>query len=166
VAKDFLFFKKIYLFIICKYTVAVFRHTRRGHQILLQMAVSHHVVAGIWTQPLEEQSVLLATEPSFQLWQKALSFKNHIYLFIAGGRRSACHGMWMKLRIQVWESIVLFYHVGPRKQTQVVGHHSHLSSYWVILVYWNYYNHWRWSHSAWGWILYPVQLIILNKEEN
>jgi hypothetical protein len=39
--------KKIYLFIICKYTVAVFRHPRRGHQISLQMVVSHHVVAGI-----------------------------------------------------------------------------------------------------------------------
>jgi hypothetical protein len=33
--------------IINKYTVAVFRHTRRGHQISLQMVVSHHVVAGI-----------------------------------------------------------------------------------------------------------------------
>jgi hypothetical protein len=42
-----LFFFKIYLFIICKYTVAVFRHTRRGSQIPLQMVVSHHVVAGI-----------------------------------------------------------------------------------------------------------------------
>jgi hypothetical protein len=43
------FFKKdfIYLFIICKYTVAVFRHTRRGHQISLRVVVSHHVVAGI-----------------------------------------------------------------------------------------------------------------------
>jgi hypothetical protein len=42
------FFKKIYLFIIClKYTVAVFRHSRRGCQILLWMVVSHHVVAGI-----------------------------------------------------------------------------------------------------------------------
>jgi hypothetical protein len=40
-------FLKIYLFIICKYTVAVFRHTRRGSQISLQMVVSHHVVAGI-----------------------------------------------------------------------------------------------------------------------
>ena len=29
------FFLKIYLFIICKYTEAVFRHTRRGHQISL-----------------------------------------------------------------------------------------------------------------------------------
>jgi hypothetical protein len=41
------FFKIFYLFITCKYTVAVFRHTRRGSQILLQMVVSHHVVAGI-----------------------------------------------------------------------------------------------------------------------
>jgi hypothetical protein len=42
-------FKKrfIYLFIICKYTVAVFRHTRRGRQISLQMVVSHHVIVGI-----------------------------------------------------------------------------------------------------------------------
>jgi hypothetical protein len=43
----FYFFLKIYLLIICKYTVAVFRHSRRGSQILLQMVVSHHVVAGI-----------------------------------------------------------------------------------------------------------------------
>jgi hypothetical protein len=40
-------FLKIYLFIICKYTVVVFRHTRRGHQILLQMVVSHHVVVKV-----------------------------------------------------------------------------------------------------------------------
>jgi len=39
-------FFKMYLFIIYKYTVAVFGHTRRGHQIPLQMVVSHHVVAG------------------------------------------------------------------------------------------------------------------------
>jgi hypothetical protein len=38
---------KIYLFYVCKYTVAVFRHTGRGHQISLQMVVSHHVVADI-----------------------------------------------------------------------------------------------------------------------
>jgi hypothetical protein len=29
------------------YIIAVFRYTRRGHRIPLQMAVSHHVVAGI-----------------------------------------------------------------------------------------------------------------------
>jgi hypothetical protein len=42
-----LFVLKIYLFIICKYTVAVFRRSRRGRQLSLQMVVSHHVVAGI-----------------------------------------------------------------------------------------------------------------------
>jgi hypothetical protein len=31
------FFFLIYLFIICKYTVAIFRHSRRGHQISLRM---------------------------------------------------------------------------------------------------------------------------------
>jgi hypothetical protein len=35
------------LFIIIMYTVADFRHTRRGRQISLWMVVSHHVVAGI-----------------------------------------------------------------------------------------------------------------------
>jgi uncharacterized membrane protein YwaF len=43
----FLFFKRIiYLFYVYEYTIAVFRPTRRGHQISLQMVVSHHVVAG------------------------------------------------------------------------------------------------------------------------
>jgi hypothetical protein len=41
-----LFFKILFI-IIYKYTVAVFRHTRRGYHIPLQMVVSHHVVAGI-----------------------------------------------------------------------------------------------------------------------
>ena len=40
------FFLKIYLFYLYEFTVAVFRHTIRGHQVLLQMVVSHHVVAG------------------------------------------------------------------------------------------------------------------------
>jgi hypothetical protein len=35
------------LLFICKYTVAVFRHTSRGCQMSLWMVVSHHVVAGI-----------------------------------------------------------------------------------------------------------------------
>jgi hypothetical protein len=42
----FLFFLFI-IYFICKYTVAVFRHTRRGSQMSLRMVVSHHVVAGI-----------------------------------------------------------------------------------------------------------------------
>jgi hypothetical protein len=43
------FFLKILfiIYFICKYTVAVFRHTRTGSQISLRMVVSHHVVAGI-----------------------------------------------------------------------------------------------------------------------
>ena len=41
------FFFKICLFYVYEYTVAIFRHTRRGHQIPLQMVVSHHVIAGI-----------------------------------------------------------------------------------------------------------------------
>jgi len=41
------FFKKKDLFIIYKHTVPIFRHTRRAHQIPLQMVVSHHVVAEI-----------------------------------------------------------------------------------------------------------------------
>jgi hypothetical protein len=39
----FIFFKDLFI-IISKYTVAVFR---RGHQITLQVVVSHHMVAGI-----------------------------------------------------------------------------------------------------------------------
>ena len=31
---------------IIKYIVAVFRHTRSGHQILLGMVVSHHLLLG------------------------------------------------------------------------------------------------------------------------
>jgi hypothetical protein len=35
----------MYLFYVYEYIIAVFRYTRR-HHIPLQMAVSHHVVAG------------------------------------------------------------------------------------------------------------------------
>jgi hypothetical protein len=50
--KQSCFFKGlfIYLFYVYDYTVAVFRHTRRGHQIPLHMVVSHHVVTGNSTQ--------------------------------------------------------------------------------------------------------------------
>ena len=61
------FFFLIYLFYVYEVTVAVFRHTRRGYQIPLQMVASHHVVAGNWTQDSgrAEESVLLAAESSF-----------------------------------------------------------------------------------------------------
>jgi hypothetical protein len=43
-----IFFKDLFIiYFICKYTIAVFRHIRRGHQMSLRMVVSHHVVAGI-----------------------------------------------------------------------------------------------------------------------
>jgi hypothetical protein len=62
----FFFFKDLFI-IIYKYTVAIFRHTRRGSQVLLRMVVSHHVVAGIWTLDLRKSSrVLLPAEPSHQ----------------------------------------------------------------------------------------------------
>jgi hypothetical protein len=44
---SFSFFKKDLFIIISKYTVAVFRHSRRGGQISLRMVVSHHVVSRI-----------------------------------------------------------------------------------------------------------------------
>jgi hypothetical protein len=60
-SKHFLvLFLNIYLYYIYEYTaVAVFRHTRKGHQISLQMVVSHHVAA----KPLGELLVFLAAEP-------------------------------------------------------------------------------------------------------
>jgi hypothetical protein len=42
----YIYIYMIYLFYVYKHTVADFTHTRRGHQIPLQMAVSHHVVSG------------------------------------------------------------------------------------------------------------------------
>jgi hypothetical protein len=68
---------------MCKYTVAVLRHSRRGRQILLQMVASHHVVAGIWTPDLRKSSrVLLSTEPSHQpssTYFKRLIQYSHIF---------------------------------------------------------------------------------------
>ena len=65
-SSGFLFFK-IYLFIMCVYTVAVFRHSRRGHQIFV--TDGREPPCGCWdlnSGSLEEQSVLLVTEPSLQ----------------------------------------------------------------------------------------------------
>jgi hypothetical protein len=43
-------------FYVSEYTVTVFRHTRRGYQIPLQMSVSSREVAGYWTQDLWKSS--------------------------------------------------------------------------------------------------------------
>jgi hypothetical protein len=65
-----LFLRYIYIFHVYEYTVAVFRLTRREHQISLQVVVSHHVGTGN-SGPLEEQSGLLTAEPSLQLFPQS-----------------------------------------------------------------------------------------------
>jgi hypothetical protein len=42
--------------VIHKYTIVDFRHTKRWCQISVRVVVSHHVVAGIWTQDLQKGS--------------------------------------------------------------------------------------------------------------
>jgi hypothetical protein len=42
----FFLFKNIYLFNVYVNMVADLRHSRRGHQIPLQVVANHHVVAG------------------------------------------------------------------------------------------------------------------------
>ena len=54
------------LFYLYEYTVAIFKHTRRGHHIPFQVVVSHHVGVEPRTSALEEQSVLLTAETSLQ----------------------------------------------------------------------------------------------------
>jgi hypothetical protein len=54
------------------YAVAIFRQSKRGHQVPLQMVVSHDVVAGN-SGPLEGQSVLLTDELSVQHYPTELS---------------------------------------------------------------------------------------------
>jgi len=59
-------FSKDYLFITCKYTVAVFRHQKRASDPITDGC---EPPCGCWelnSGPLEEQSVLLTTEPSLQ----------------------------------------------------------------------------------------------------
>jgi hypothetical protein len=81
-----LFFKKkIYLFILCKYIVAVFRHTPDQKRVSDLITDGCKPPRGCWdlnSGPSEEQSVLLTAEPSLQpsnpLFKacKALSFEN------------------------------------------------------------------------------------------
>jgi hypothetical protein len=76
-------------------------HTRRVYQIPLQMVVSHHVVAGNWTQDLlEEQSVLLTAEPSLQprFWFFYYWKKLCVYL---------CVCIYLYLYVCVWRLYVL-----------------------------------------------------------
>jgi hypothetical protein len=54
--EDFVAVVKIYFFYLYDYMVAVFRLTKRGHWIPIQMVVSHHVVAENSTQDLWKNS--------------------------------------------------------------------------------------------------------------
>jgi hypothetical protein len=62
----FVCFKDVFIYFTytCECTVAVFRHTRRGHQIPLRMVVNHHVVAGNWTQDLRRTVSALSCQCS------------------------------------------------------------------------------------------------------
>jgi hypothetical protein len=84
---EFFFFLKIYLFIICKYTVAVFRHTRRGHQI--SVTGGCEPPCDCWDLnfgPLEEQSGALT--PS-HLTSPGVSFEaTFIYMARSRSARS------------------------------------------------------------------------------
>jgi hypothetical protein len=67
------------LFIIYEYIVALFRHTRRGHQIPDGCEPS----CGYWelnSEPLEEQPVLLTAEPCLQLKKEVLRKEIEDYL--------------------------------------------------------------------------------------
>jgi hypothetical protein len=81
----FLFLKKIYVFYLYAYTVAVFRHTPKECIRPDPITNGCEPPCGCWElnlSPLEEQSVLLTTEPplqpllSFSLtpWEQALLF--------------------------------------------------------------------------------------------
>jgi hypothetical protein len=75
-----LFKRFSYLFYLREYTVAVFRHTRRGHRI--PFTDGCEPPNGCWelnSGPLKEQSVLLTTEPSFQL---SYSYFNQINYYL------------------------------------------------------------------------------------
>jgi hypothetical protein len=111
---NYFFFKDLFI-ILCKYTVAVFRHTRRGSQILLRMVVSHHVVAGIWTLDLRKSSrVLLPTEPSHQpplkllilkYWEKNQIYLQHEYISMP----VLCYGLMLSFQPPLKEKCYLKY---------------------------------------------------------
>jgi hypothetical protein len=75
-----LFLRFIYLFHVCKYTVAIFRHTRRGHQIpITDGCETPYSSWDLNSGPLEEESVLLTTEPSLQPSSNILYIRISLY---------------------------------------------------------------------------------------
>jgi hypothetical protein len=76
---SFFFFLKIYLFIICKYTVFVLRYSKRALDFVTDGC---EPPCGCWdlnSGPSEEQLALLTTEPSRQP-QSVIFLKNYVFL--------------------------------------------------------------------------------------
>jgi hypothetical protein len=100
-----LFFKERFIYL---FYVSLFRYTRREHQIALQMVESHHVVAGnhMNSGPLEEQSVLLTTEPSSPAWNtNSYLFKLPFFFWIDAPAKSKSLRSGLKVNISplYWE---------------------------------------------------------------
>jgi hypothetical protein len=75
----------IYLFHVCEFTLAVFRHTRRGHRV--PITDDREPLCGCWelnSGPQEKQPVLLTAKPSLQpsscflSWILNVLFNNYI----------------------------------------------------------------------------------------
>jgi hypothetical protein len=78
---SFFFFLSFRFTYYYKYTVAVFRHTRRGRQISLWVVVSHHVIAGIWTQDLRKSSQ--CSYPLSHFTSPSASVLNFLFSFLS-----------------------------------------------------------------------------------
>jgi hypothetical protein len=119
----------MYLFNVYEYTVAVFRHTRRGRQISLQMVVSHHVVTGNWTQDLwkSTQPVLLTAEPSLQPLQRILKSTGTKL-------QSRLYDSWwsydLSFPVPFWNNI---FSKGQEQHTQKEAYHFHVCLCWQSL---------------------------------
>jgi hypothetical protein len=94
----FCFVLKIYSFVY-EYTIAISRHTRRGHQIPLQMVVRNLVVAEYWTQDLWK-SWAISPAPTYQVvkGQCAASVSLHpLCIFWGLNLLCTCQGVLYRL---------------------------------------------------------------------
>ena len=85
------FLKDFYLFYFYEYTVAVFRHIRREHQIPLEIVVSHHVVAENWTQTSRRASSALnhwaiSPAPAISIFKSMCSLGSFCWLCASGSK--------------------------------------------------------------------------------
>ena len=150
---------KTYLFHLYEYTVAVFRHTRKGHWIPLQMVVSHHVVAGNWTRDLWKSSLNhRAISPACIICSSKVRYNSLSFIFIKHyTHRFGILARLCNCRYQHPDLLNCF-----RKKPQV--HHPLLfqlsspaprnSVSLILLIIATAYN---WSH-----IMFPIWLLLLS----